>query len=185
VASRARAEQLGSMRETRSTRQIATSTPVASGLGLLAFGGITAAVAAVAARSSRPGLWYRALEKPAFTPPDRVFPVVWTVLYGLIAVSGWRVWRRRGRTGRGWALGLWAAQLGLNGLWSWTFFGRRRARAALADVVLLLASIGAYAKAAERIDRPAATLMVPYLGWTAFATVLNEEIIRRNPRLAG
>ena len=162
-----------------------TPNPLVSGLGLVAFAALTAAVAALGARSSRPGIWYRSLEKPAFTPPDRVFPVVWSVLYGLIAVSGWRVWRRRGRTGRGWALGLWTTQLGLNGAWSWLFFGQRRAHAALADVGLMLASIAAYAKAAERIDRPAALLMVPYLGWTAFATALNAEIVRRNPRLAG
>jgi tryptophan-rich sensory protein len=162
-----------------------TPNPLVSGVGLVAFAALTAAVAALGARGSRPRLWYRSLEKPAFTPPDRVFPVVWSVLYGLIALSGWRVWRRRGRTGRGWALGLWATQLGLNGAWSWLFFGQRRARAALADVGLMLASIAAYAKAAERIDRPAALLMVPYLGWTAFATALNAEIVRRNPRLAG
>jgi tryptophan-rich sensory protein len=167
-----------------SSRNVAL-TPLVSGLGLAAFAALTAAVAALGARGSRPGPWYRSLEKPAFTPPDRVFPVVWSVLYGLIALSGWRVWRQRGRPGRGWALGLWTTQLGLNGAWSWLFFGRRRARAALAEVGLMLASIAAYTKAAEQIDRPAALLMVPYLGWTAFATALNAEIVRRNPRLAG
>ena len=167
------------------THQIATRNPVASGLGLLAFLGLTAGVAALGGRSARPGLWYRALEKPPFNPPDAVFPIVWSVLYGLIALSGWRVWRRRGRVGRGWALGLWGTQLGLNGLWSWLFFGQRRARASLADVGLLLATIGAYTRAAERVDRPAAWMMTPYLGWTAFAAALNEEIVRRNPRLAG
>lgn len=165
------------------TRQIATRTPVAAGLGLLAFLGITAGVAAAGGRSARPGLWYRLLDKPRVTPPGPVFPVVWTVLYGLIALSGWRVWMRRGRIGRAGALGLWATQLGLNGLWSWLFFGQRRARASLADVGLMLAATGAYAKAAERIDRPAAWMMTPYLGWTAFAAALNEEIVRRNPRL--
>ncbi len=171
------------MRIPQRTHQIATRSPLASGLGLLAFVGVTAAVAGVAGRSARPGTWYRSLDRPSFTPPDAVFPVVWTSLYALIALSGWRVWRRRGRIGRGWALGLWATQLGLNGLWSWLFFGQRRARASLADVGLMLAAIAAYARAAGRIDRPAAWMMTPYLGWTAFATALNEEIVRRNPRL--
>ncbi|HSP20557.1 MAG TPA: TspO/MBR family protein [Myxococcaceae bacterium] len=157
--------------------------PVASGLGLLAFSGLTAGVAAASGKSSRPGLWYLLLRKPKLTPPGPVFPVVWTALYALIAVSGWRVWRRRERAGRGWALGLWGTQLGLNGLWSWLFFGQRRARASLADVGLMLAAIAAYARAAERIDPPAAWMMTPYLGWTAFAAALNEEIVRRNPRL--
>ena len=171
------------MRIPQRTHQIATRSPLASGLGLLAFLGVTGAVATLGARTARPGLWYRALRKPPFTPPDGVFPLVWTALYGLIAVSGWRVWRRRGRLGRGWALGLWGTQLALNGAWSWLFFGRRRARASLADIGLMLAAIGSYAGAARRIDRPAAWMMAPYLGWTAFAGALNEEIVRRNPRL--
>ena len=125
---------------------------------------------------SRPGRWYRRLEKSPLNPPPAVFGPVWTVLYGLIATSGWRVWRAGSRKALGW----WAAQLALNAAWSPIFFGLKRPRAALADLALLLPAIAIYARHARQVDRPAAWMVAPYLGWVGFASVLNAEIVRRN-----
>lgn len=148
------------------------------------FGGSVAAVAA-AGSIFNPGRsatreWYDALEKPPFNPPDFVFAPVWTVLYVLIAVSGARVWRSAPGNARTAALRWWAAQLLLNGAWSPLFFGAKRPAIALADIVLMLVAIGAYVRTARRVDKTAAWLMAPYLGWVAFATILNGEIVRLN-----
>ena len=155
-----------------------------SAVGLGAFAALTAGAASIGARATRPATkqrWYRRLEKPPFQPPAAVFPIAWTALYALIAVSGWRVWRKPSGPARSLALELWGVQLGLNAAWSWLFFGKRRKRTALADLALLWASIAGYAAVAHRVDKPAAQMMVPYLGWVAFAGLLNEEIVRRNP----
>jgi len=120
-----------------------------------------------------PGEWYAQLAKPAFNPPPWVFGPAWTTLYILIAVAGWRVWRRdRG----GWAMTLWWVQLGLNFAWSPVFFGAHRIGLALVIVVMLLAVILAFMAAAWRRDRAAALLFVPYAAWVAFASVLNASI---------
>jgi tryptophan-rich sensory protein len=124
--------------------------------------------------------WYKRLRKPAFQPPGAVFAPVWTALYGLIAVSGWRVWNQPTGPARSRALALWGLQLGLNSAWSFLFFGRRRPDASLLDIAALGPAIAAYALAARQVDRGAAWMMAPYLGWVAFATLLNEEIVRLN-----
>jgi translocator protein len=133
--------------------------------------------------SRRGGLgWYHTLKKPRFNPPDRLFGPVWTALYGLMTLSAFRVWRRPPSQDRTRALSWWVAQLAFNALWSPIFFGLRRPRAALVDIAALLPAIGAYIVAARRVDRAAAWLVAPYAAWVAFATVINEEIVRRNPR---
>ncbi|MBF5042926.1 tryptophan-rich sensory protein [Aggregicoccus sp. 17bor-14] len=154
-----------------------------SAVGLGTFAALTAGAATLGARSTDGGTqrWYRRLKKPPFQPPAAAFPIAWTALYGLIALSGWRVWRKPSGAARSLALELWGVQLGLNAAWSWLFFGKRRKRTALADLGLLWVSIAGYTAAARRVDRPAARMMVPYLGWVAFAGVLNAEIVRRNP----
>jgi translocator protein len=158
-----------------------------SSAALAGFGTLAAGAAALGARATgRPGLqpWYRALAKPPWQPPPSAFPAVWTTLYVLMSVSAWRVWRRdRGPARRG-ALRWWGVQLGLNAAWSPLFFGLRRPRTALVDAALLVLAVGQYARASRRVDRTAGWLVVPYLGWAAFAAALNAEIVRRNPRLA-
>jgi tryptophan-rich sensory protein len=124
-----------------------------------------------------PGAWYAGLAKPAFNPPNWVFAPVWTVLYILIAIAGWRVWR--GHAG-GWAMRLWWAQLVLNFLWSPVFFAAYRIDLALAIVLLLLAIILAFMAAAWRQDRMAAWLIAPYAAWVAFASALNAAIFALN-----
>ncbi len=153
-------------------------------LALAGFGLVTAGAAWYGARYSRNGnrdSWYRNLNKPSFTPPDKAFPVVWTSLYALIAWSGWRVWSAAPSRDRNAALKLWISQLASNAEWSKLFFGQRRPALALADVLALEGAILSYIKAAHRVDRGAAYAFVPYAAWVAFATVLNAEILRLNP----
>jgi tryptophan-rich sensory protein len=127
--------------------------------------------------------WYRTLRKSRLTPPDAAFGPVWTALYALEAVSAIRIGRAASSPERSRALALWAAQQGLNAAWSPLFFGQRRARTALADIALLGATLEGYRRAARRVDRVAAGLVVPYLAWVGFAAFLNAQIVRQNPRL--
>jgi benzodiazapine receptor len=153
-------------------------------LALAGFGLATAGAAWYGTRYSRAGSrdsWYRHLNKPSFTPPDKVFPVVWTALYGLIAWSGWRVWSAAPSRERSTALRLWLSQLAANAQWSKLFFGQHRPNLALADVVALEGAIFSYMTTARKVDRAAAAAFIPYAAWVAFATVLNAEIARLNP----
>jgi len=154
-------------------------------IGLAGFLALCFAVAGAggAITASSVGGWYQALAKPAFNPPDWIFGPVWTVLYALIAVAGWRAWRLRGWTTRG-ALNpellAWAVQLGLNLCWSFVFFGARLIGAALIEIVVLLAAIVVTTRLFWRVDRTAALLLVPYAAWVAYATLLNAALWRLN-----
>jgi len=150
--------------------------------GLAAFILLCLAVSGVGgwATASSVGGWYQTLAKPAFNPPDWVFAPVWTVLYLMIAVAGWRVWRRSGLGGAPWAMAAYAAQLALNLAWSFVFFGAQAIGAALVVIVLLLAAIGVNLRLFWRIERAAALLLAPYAAWVAFAAVLNAALWRLN-----
>lgn len=127
--------------------------------------------------STAPGDWYAALAKPSFNPPNWIFAPVWSTLYVLIAVAGWRIWRHaRAST----AMGLWWLQLVLNFLWSPVFFSAHQIGAALAIIVTLLAAIFGFIVTAWRRDRVAALLFVPYAAWVAFASLLNASILMLN-----
>jgi len=151
-------------------------------LVLAGFGLATAGAAWYGSRYSRGNRdpWYRNLDKPDFTPPDKAFPVVWTALYILIAWSGWRIWSAAPSRHRSAALQLWVSQLAANAKWSKLFFGEHRMVAALSDSVALQGTIWSYINSAWKVDRAAASAFIPYAAWTAFATVLNAEIARRN-----
>lgn len=130
-----------------------------------------------------PGPWYAQLAKPAWTPPAWLFAPVWTVLYGMMAVAAWliwREWRERGFGEAGPALLLFVVQLGLNSAWSGLFFGLRRPGLALVDIVALWVAIGITVIAFWRVRRAAALLLVPYLLWVTFAAALNFAIWRMN-----
>jgi tryptophan-rich sensory protein len=124
-----------------------------------------------------PGQWYASLAKPPFNPPDWVFGPVWSLLYVLIAIAGWRTWRLRPASG---AMKLWAAQLVLNFLWSPAFFGARMVALALIVILLLLASIMLFIARSWNADRLCAWLFAPYAAWVAFATLLNASIFWLN-----
>lgn len=157
-------------------------TPAMKWLGLAAFVALCLGIAAIggAVTAQSVGGWYRALAKPPFNPPDRVFAPVWTTLYLLIAVSGWRIWLARGLAGARPALASYAIQLALNLAWSFVFFGAHMIGAALAVIVLLLVAIGVNAAAFWRIDRVAGWLLAPYAAWVLFATALNFSVWRLN-----
>lgn len=125
--------------------------------------------------------WYADLAKPSFTPPDRVFGPVWTVLYVLMAIAAWRVWRAADRDTRRGPLTLFALQLALTLGWTVVFFGLQKIGAAVATLVVLDVGVAVTMLAFRPIDRWAGLLMVPYLAWVVFATVLNIAIWRLNP----
>lgn len=141
----------------------------------LGIGALGAAVTASSVTS-----WYVELNKPPFTPPNQVFGPVWTVLYIMMAIAAWRVWRAADRdTARG-PLAMFALQLALNLGWSVAFFGLERTGSAVAVIVALELTVITTAFAFRPIDRLAALLMVPYAVWVAFATALNIAIWRLN-----
>lgn len=135
--------------------------------------------AAMGARFN-PGEWYAALAKPAWTPPDCLFGPVWTVLYTLMAVAAWLVWRRYGFAGAPVALALFGVQLALNALWSWIFFGLQRPGLAFLELEALWLAIAATTWAFWRLSPTAGWLLVPYLLWVTFAGLLNYAICRLN-----
>ncbi len=147
--------------------------------GFLAASAVVAAVGSVFTSSAMPD-WYMSLEKPAFNPPSWVFGPVWTVLYIMMAVAAWLVWRASGFRGAALALTVYAAQLVLNLAWSGIFFGLREPGWALVEILALWAAIVATAVLFRPHSRVAAWLLVPYLLWVSFAAVLNGAIWRLN-----
>jgi tryptophan-rich sensory protein len=123
------------------------------------------------------GGWYDGLEKPSFAPPDSVFGPVWTTLYVMMGVACFLVWRESARRpGVRTALGVYAIQLVLNGLWSLLFFGLRSPIAGLIDIALLWIAIIATVVLFARISKLAGALLLPYLAWVSFAAMLNYSI---------
>jgi len=151
-------------------------------LGLLVALAIAFAAAGIgsAFTSQSVGDWYAGLEKPSFNPPSWVFGPVWSVLYTLMAVAAWLVWRQGGWMSARVALGLYAVQLVLNATWSALFFGARMPGAAFVELVVLWLAIVATTVAFFRKSVPAGALLVPYLAWTTFAGVLNFTLWRLN-----
>ena len=120
--------------------------------------------------------WYRTLVKPGFNPPDWIFAPVWTVLYLMMAVAAWRVWRTAATVDRRRALAAFGVQLGLNLLWSILFFGLQQIGLALFEISLLLLAIAVCVVLFWRVERLAGQLLVPYLLWVAFAMTLNLSL---------
>jgi len=138
-----------------------------------------------AAASIQAGSFYAQLVRPAWAPPSSVFGPVWSVLYVLMAIAAWLVWRVGGFRAARTALALFLMQLTLNALWSWLFFGWHRGAWAFADIVLLWALIVATLIAFWRISPLAGALLVPYLLWVSFAAVLNYSVWQLNAQILG
>lgn len=146
---------------------------------LIVFLLITFAVAAFGGQFT-PDAWYRDLAKPEFNPPAAVFAPVWTLLYALMAIAAWLVWRARHRKQITPAMVAYAVQLVLNGLWSWLFFGRHEIGLALLDIILLWGAIAVTMLLFWRIRPTATLLLVPYLLWVSFALLLNLRFWQLN-----
>ena len=128
----------------------------------------------------RPDEWYRALDKPAWNPPNWIFAPVWMLLYAAMAVAAWVAWRSGAGIWRTVGLSLWLTQLIANAAWSWIFFGRHRPGWALLDIAVMFVLILATLLAFFRLSPVAGWLMVPYLAWVAFAGCLNAALWLRN-----
>ncbi|MCP4637126.1 MAG: tryptophan-rich sensory protein [Methyloversatilis sp.] len=129
--------------------------------------------------------WYRALAKPAWQPPDWAFGPAWTLIFGLSAAAGVLGWRYApDARGRRQLLAMFAANGGLNVLWSALFFHLRRPDWALAEVVLLWLSVLFLMVRLRPWSARAAALLLPYAAWVAFAAVLNLAIVRLNAPFA-
>jgi tryptophan-rich sensory protein len=137
------------------------------------------------AASIRAGSFYLELARPEWAPPPGIFGPVWTVLYALMAIAAWLVWRVGGFRAAQSALALFLVQLALNALWSWLFFAWRSGGLAFADILLLWAAIVATLIAFWRIRPLAGALLVPYLSWVSFASALNYSIWQLNPQILG
>lgn len=155
-----------------------TST-TSSIVGLLVWLALCFAAAAFGAQF-KPGAWYAALAKPVWTPPNYLFPIAWTVLYILMAVAAWLVWRRLGWQGGALPLGLFLLQLVLNALWSWVFFGLERIDLAFYELCLFWLALVATLLAFWQVYPLAGILLLPYLLWVSFAGALNFSIWRLN-----
>ena len=147
-----------------------------SGLGAFLLICFAVAAAGGAVTSTSVDDWYQALDKPWFTPPDWLFAPVWTVLYVLMAVAAWRVWRASGFSAARAALLAFVVQLTLNLGWSVLFFGINAIGAALIDIVALLTAIVVTLVLFLRIDRLAGILLSPYPVWVGYALILNASI---------
>jgi translocator protein len=142
--------------------------------------GLCYLAAFVGSRFTDTGAWFQALEQPPWAPPDSVFGPVWTVLYTLMGIAAWLVWRARGFRGAPAALGLFLVQLVLNVAWSGLFFAMQRPDLAFAEIVVLWAAIVATLVAFWRVRPLAGALLLPYLAWVTFAAALNLAIWRLN-----
>jgi tryptophan-rich sensory protein len=155
-------------------------------VGLAGWLAITTAAAAIGAVASvEAGAFYTALELPVWAPPPWLFGPVWTVLYLGIAIAAWLVWRVNGFAAARTALCLFLAQLVLNALWSWLFFGWHLGALAFADILLLWVLIAATLVSFWRIRALAGWILVPYLLWVSFAAVLNYTVWQLNPGALG
>ncbi len=164
-------------------QRMSTSTQIR---GLVICLLLTMAAAAVgAAASINAADFYSTLQLPAWAPPAWLFGPVWSVLYLLIAIAAWLVWRTRGLGDARFALTLYVVQLALNSLWTWLFFGWRQGAWAFADIVMLWILIVATLVAFWRVKPQAGWLLAPYLAWVSFATALNFAAWQMNPQALG
>ena len=157
-----------SVRATLSSAAAVTATALVGGVGTTA--------------GSR---WYRKLDKPSWQPPPEAFGPVWTSLYVLLAYAGARAYVQTRGAERQRLVRVFGTNLALNASWTWLFFRLRRPDLALVGIGALNASNVALLRQAWEADRSAGVAVAPYVVWTAFATALNSEIVRRNPKAIG
>jgi len=129
--------------------------------------------------------FYGQLNQPAWAPPAWLFGPVWMLLYTLMAIAAWLVWRQGGFGAQRRAMSLFLAQLILNALWSWLFFAWQLGGVAFAEIILLWLLIVATTVSFWRVKPLASLLMIPYLLWVSFAAALNLALWQMNPQILG
>ncbi len=144
---------------------------------LLVLGGLAARLSG----STDTNPWFQSLVLPVFQPPGPVFGIAWSIFYTLMGVSVALVWAHKGAPGRALALGLFVVQLAINLSWSPVFFKAHLILPALAIIGALFVAAAATTWAFGRVSRLAMWLMVPYLVWIVFASVLNARVLMLNP----
>ncbi len=138
-----------------------------------------------AAASVQAATFYATLAQPSWAPPAAVFGPVWSVLYVLMGIAAWLVWRRGGWAAQRRALTVFVAHLALNALWSWLFFGWHLGAAAMLDIVVLWVLIVVTVAMFWRARPLAGLLLLPYLAWVTFASALNYAVWQLNPQALG
>jgi len=124
--------------------------------------------------------WYTSSVGPSFAPPTWVFGPVWTMLYIFIAFAGFFIATGKNSKWKPTAIGLWSLQMVLNVIWTPIFFGTQNFGAALVYIVALWVSIFGVIISSWKVDKKASYLMIPYLGWVSFATLLNYSYWQLN-----
>ena len=163
------------------TQRLSTAHQALGLLGSLLLVFAAAAIGGLA--SARAGAFYTELVRPDWAPPGWLFGPVWSVLYVFMGVSAWLVWRARGFSAARAALLLFMVQLAVNALWTWLFFVWHQGGLAFAEILLLWVLIVATIILFWRISKLAGVLLLPYLAWVTFASVLTYAIWQRNPGL--
>jgi translocator protein len=135
--------------------------------------------------SANAGNFYSQLHQPTWAPPGWIFGPVWSVLYLMMSVAAWLVWKIHGFRGARLALSFFLVQLALNSLWTWLFFAWHLGALSFAEIVVLWISILATLISFWRLHPLAGALLIPYLAWVSFATVLAYAMWVGNPALLG
>ena len=161
--------------------RIAVSKQIAGLIGWLVLTFVAAALGAVA--SVNAGAFYQQLTRPGWAPPAWLFGPVWSVLYLLIGIAAWLVWRERGFRGAGPALFLFLVQMAANALWTWLFFTWRQGALAFGEILLLWLLILSTIVTFWRVKPLAGALLIPYLVWVTFASALTFATWQLNPQL--
>jgi benzodiazapine receptor len=160
------------------------SVPVSIGTGAIAL--LVPALLSISSAPSpnHPGilLWYKTLRMPWFKPPDRIIPVAWIAIDSALSVAGYRLMRALPNPARSKALGWWGTNVLTIGIWNRLFFKKRSLAMSTVAAAGLCVSSVAFVASARRVDRPAAKLGLPLVGWVAFATVLTATIWRLNAK---
>ena len=153
-------------------------------LGFLGWLAVSIAAAAMGGfASASAGPFYQALTQPEWAPPAWLFAPAWTVLYFLMALSAWLVWRLYGFRHARTALSLFLIQLAFNALWSWLFFVWHQGALAFYEILVLWGLIFGTTFSFWRLHRIAAVLLLPYLAWVAYAAALAFTVWQYNPKL--
>lgn len=158
---------------TRNRPESGARTPFQKWLALACFLALTLGGGTLIGLSTPPGEWYASLQKPFFNPPNWLFGPVWTVLYIMIGVAGWRTWMRGYK---GLPMQVWFAQMVFNFMWSPAFFGMQNMGLALIIIGCMVALTVLFIILTAKADRTSALLMTPYLAWISFAGLLNATL---------